>query len=576
MAIPEIKVKATANTASATANIKTLGRAVDGVASKTTNAAAKSNVLKGNFAQLSNVSGQTKARIQQVSFQLQDIAVQLQGGTRASVALAQQLPQLAGAFGAVGAAVGVLAAVGIPAIAFAMSSLKENVSNVEDAIKQLDQVMMDLKSTNDILDISLTDLTAKYGENSLAVVTLAQNMAELRLAKTSEALQGLTAVLGDTFSGFTAVTTGAQHMLSGGAELRDSLAKISREFGVTNQEAARLNEAFLKFEAAQTFESQQEALSNIKSLFSEMNVEASDLPPQLREALIEMGNMEQATYDAEAAANAVKRAMEKVTQETGNAATNAELLMKSLNASKSEIQPFEAPDPQRYSTIPTKTKAGGRSGRSTTNRNTELDSLVESLKTQREVLEEWRIEGLELLEAANEAELAVLGGHNEAKLRLEEEYQERLGQIRDATNRFGVQSVLKGGSDILNALGSTNKKAVKLAQAAAAAHALISTYRGAARELEKGTLGFAKAAAVVAKGAGFVAAIRSINSSSSSSVSGGTVAGSVASTTSQQSQSRTVFLDVGDSVLANSLLGQLIPVINEEIENGGQINLVQA
>jgi hypothetical protein len=68
---------------------------------------------------------------------------------------------------------------------------------------------------------------------------------------------------------------------------------------------------------------------------------------------------------------------------------------------------------------------------------------------------------------------------------------------------------LGGAAEIFGAMGAFNKKALKAQAVFAAGAALISTYQGAAKELAKGTLGFATAAAVIAKGIGFVAAIKS-------------------------------------------------------------------
>ena len=107
--------------------------------------------FSGSLAKLGNISGSTRAKIQNTSFQLQDIAVQLSMGTRASTVFAQQLPQLASGFGAVGAVIGVLAGVGIPALAFAfsaagdsaktfggsLSGLEEEIENINKALDEL-------------------------------------------------------------------------------------------------------------------------------------------------------------------------------------------------------------------------------------------------------------------------------------------------------------------------------------------------------------------------------------------------------------------------------------------------------
>lgn len=146
--------------------------------------------------------------------------------------------------------------------------------------------------------------------------------------------------------------------------------------------------------------------------------------------------------------------------------------------------------------------------------NGRLDALVADLQTEREVLEEWYQESLDLLNSATEQQLEALGGKHEAIERLEREHRERMAGIQEAAQAWSLEGVLGAGADILGALGSTSKKALRISQGFAAAEAWISTLKGAARELEKGTLGFGTAAAVIAKGAAFVAAIKGTSENS--------------------------------------------------------------
>lgn len=199
-----------------------------------------------------------------------------------------------------------------------------------------------------------------------------------------------------------------------------------------------------------------------------------------------------------------------------------------------------------------------------------LESLLEELKTEREIVEEWRAESLELLKEANEAELEVLGGHNEARLRLEKEYQDRLSGIKDATNQNSLSSVLKGSDDILSAMGSFNSKALKLAQVAAAGHAWLSTLQGAAKELEKGTLGFATAAAVIAKGIGFIAAINQVNASSRSSGAGTGLAG-VGTAPAEQRIQRVTEVRFLDSGFLGGMGEIMVDILNEEADRGNLV-----
>lgn len=69
-----------------------------------------------SFDQLGKSSGATKVAIQNTAFQLQDFAVQVAGGTSATRAMSQQLPQLLSGFGLWGVLAGTAAAVMIPLV----------------------------------------------------------------------------------------------------------------------------------------------------------------------------------------------------------------------------------------------------------------------------------------------------------------------------------------------------------------------------------------------------------------------------------------------------------------------------
>lgn len=75
--------------------------------------------------------GRMGGALQNTSFQLQDLVVQLQSGQSATIALSQQLPQLLGGFGALGAVVGLVAGLSVPLIARI-----DGLSKVGDAAAQ--------------------------------------------------------------------------------------------------------------------------------------------------------------------------------------------------------------------------------------------------------------------------------------------------------------------------------------------------------------------------------------------------------------------------------------------------------
>jgi len=166
------------------------------------------------------------------------------------------------------------------------------------------------------------------------------------------------------------------------------------------------------------------------------------------------------------------------------------MMPPSVEGVSSSPRPKSAPNDPDFG-LPPAAKGGGkkRGGGSADAMTRRVEALVESLQTEREILEAWYAESLELINTATEAELEALGGKHEAIQRLEEEHQKRLAQIREMGNQWGLEAALSGGAEIFQAMGAMNKKALKAASIFSAAQALISTYQGAAKELREGTYG---------------------------------------------------------------------------------------
>lgn len=159
---------------------------------------------------------------------------------------------------------------------------------------------------------------------------------------------------------------------------------------------------------------------------------------------------------------------------------------------------------------------GDTGGTKTDTLQSDLDALQQSLMTEQELVAEWYQKSLDTLIAAKEAEKITEEEYRLERERLEQEHQDRMARIKELANQASLQGVLGAGADILGAMGAFNEKALKISQAFAAAEAFVSTYKGAAKEMEKGVLGFATAAAVIAKGIAFVAAIKGVNAKTGS------------------------------------------------------------
>ena len=204
-----------------------------------------------------------------------------------------------------------------------------------------------------------------------------------------------------------------------------------------------------------------------------------------------------------------------------------------------------------------------------------LETIITSLKTEQEVIDAWYAESLVTLQTATDAELSALGGKHEAIERLEDEHQKRLGSIKDMGNKMSLDAALGGAGEVLGALGAFNKKALKMQAVASAGQALISTWEGAAKELRKGTFGFSSAAAVVAKGLGFVAAIKSAGSGGGGSAGAGGAGGSGGAAPAPSPTTTFEFTFQNDPGGFGEKFGrQMAAQLNAAQRNGSRINAV--
>lgn len=141
-----------------------------------------------------------------------------------------------------------------------------------------------------------------------------------------------------------------------------------------------------------------------------------------------------------------------------------------------------------------------------------IEALLSELQTEREVLDAWYAESLELVNSATDAQLEALGGRHEAMERLETEHMERLRAIRDE----GQGSMLDDTAGFFGALASIaavgGQKTAKAVAVAQAIEGTVNAYGAAIKALNTPGLSvwgrFAAYASVLGAGLKGVAAIR--------------------------------------------------------------------
>jgi hypothetical protein len=572
----------------------------------------------GAMGRLGSVSNQTRSRIQNTSFQLQDIIVQLQMGTRVSTTLSQQLPQLAGAFGAVGAAIGVGVALGIPAVALAMNAMRTASVTLEERMEALEELSDKLTATLDILKMSVSELSEEYAGASERVRELAALQAGIQIAAATAAFAGQAEMLKEVSTQF--ITSSES-----GGRFESTIGRITEAFGTSRTESIALEAALQELYTAEGFEAQQGALEGLSRLMREFGVDASKLPPEFSKALSEMIDLSRETDGARAIADQLVEAVADIAPNLAPATDAATLLKEEMAAALALINKVSQQSSLTYSgrggdpssfgndftneqgyqspaeVIAAAQASSGRSTRTTPSgggqdRDPAIEALMESLKTEDEVLEEWRAAGLETLSEANAQELEALGGHAEAKLRLEAQYQDQLATLRDGANSHELKArktTMDAAIGLIEQFGSKNKVLAKAAIVLNAAQRVseiqANTAAAAVRALaELGPIAGPPAAArIAAFGAvqtGIAVASAALRMGSVGGGGGGGSAGSIApsgssSQSSTQSAPSGSPTNVAISLQGGDMFGRdqvisLINSINEAVEDGAIVRLV--
>lgn len=546
MALPEVRVRVTADTKGAEAGLDRVGDAAQRAQTRVRGFGDGAGGASRRLAPLTSMLRNNSNAVRNAAFQFQDLTVQMQMGAGASRALSMQLPQLFGGFGTVGAVVGLAAGLLIPFAARLFESA-DGASSLDDALGELEGGLEALKGPLDVLQMDLTDLVDTYGRGATQVREFALAQAEIVAAQAERRLSDQVSIVGKLANEY-------RRARDVGPGFVTDTEKLAETFGIAGSEATDLFRAFVAFDQAGTFDQQETALERILSFMTDNNVELSKLPPELQTAISEMITLQRETQRQTEITAQLRREMEGV----GDAVFYPWALSALAGGG---ITTTTLPDPD----------GGGGGGRGGGARgNTRLDSLIDSLQTERETVEEWRAESLSLLQNANERELEALGGFNEARLRLEQEYQDRLQGIR----KDGDQSQLSqlGGffGEMANATAQGGEQLLKVSQKFSAAQALINSWEAYTEALKDPNISvfgrLAAAASVLSAGLGAVSAIRSV--SSSGGPTGGAGAAAAPARTSQAA-----VIQLEGEIFGRDQVIKLINQINESVEDGATIRV---
>lgn len=249
--------------------------------------------LSGGLAGVTQASGAARHQIQNAAFQIGDFAVQVGAGTSAAQALGQQLPQLLGGFGIMGAVLGAVVAAGVPLVRFLMDSgeasvdLEERLATLTSAVSDYEQAVKDAQVPTD-------QLREKYGSAAAAAQEFVSALEGINKAFALQALgaaQAIDAIDVTRLRELVDIMNGMGPRASFLAA--DALRDLQKEFDATEDEARGLLEGI---DALRNAEGPKQAVDASKELLA--TIEAIYGPfDQLTGAALELAQQVQAVGD---------------------------------------------------------------------------------------------------------------------------------------------------------------------------------------------------------------------------------------------------------------------------------------
>lgn len=534
--------------------------------------------------------------------------IALQQGTQLSQAFAgQRLGDTARGIGAAFmsmvspvslATIGLTAAVAVAA-QWAMAAIaggketKTFAEALDDAGKEIDA----LRSYADSALSPLDDLEKKFGANAEKAREVYTALAALQSIKAIDELATAMSSAGDELEGLENRLLRIDQVAGtgqGAAVMARQVRLIREEYGLTEQQARLVLQRMEEMGQATGPYEMAVAAGNLANALADARDESGKIPPNIRNLAIQLLeasrrglSLEDAVLDAKDAADKLAASGPGdgwLSSAIGAASTLATKLWEAAQARAaaegSEWQPVPEggvpnggkPPPRAPAELGIPEPKTGGGGKKTNPLADRLERLQESLMTERELVAQWYAESQMTLEEALAAKMLTEAEYMTERERLEQEHQDRLKGIRDASNQSAIGAVLQTGQEILAAMGNTNSKALRAAQAFGAGVALINAYTAASEALKDPRLPwFARVAAagkVLAAGIGFVNAIKGINASANG-VTGGAAGGAAAAT---QGPGQTISIAYDGPDFARQPIEAVVGQLNDFIKRGGRID----
>lgn len=528
----------------------------------------------GKMGGFAGVIGNNRQAVQMFGYQIQDVAVQLAAGTRATTVFAQQGSQMLGMFGVWGAVAGAAVAVTLP-LAGALFSAGEAAEKFSDTLSSLEEAvrLVDEASKNYTAQ-GLEELRKKYGEIDQGILSLIEHERQFALARVEATATEAVAALAAEY-GALSINLGAVGDAAKGPTM--AIYTMSQQLGLTVPQTRELVQALQDANSAKDNLGRAEALSRIAALMLQSTQRAGELTGQIVKAEASFRQLVNSVPGASwlggmiAQAETLGGKLWSAVQAKAALANDPGQTTGNADWAKTDLG-FTLPGKDLVYTPPKSSGGGGGGGGAKDSTPTDLERLQEQLLSEAEVQLAAFEKQQELLEQALAKKLLTQQEYNALMEAAQREHQEKMTGIDVWRYGDGLAQTEAFMGGMADALQTGNEKMQRIGKIFGAAEALVNSWRAFSQVLADQSLPFyAKIPSAIAVLSAGMNAVNAIKGGSSGAGATKAVA-AVAQTSAAAAVPATVNISWQGGMTAESM-GSLTKKLNAEFKQGYRLNI---
>lgn len=276
---------------------------------------------------VSDTERSVRQNVSNLSYQMQDVAVQWQMGIDGAIIAAQQLPQALVGFGMVGALAG--AAIAVAGLAVKLDETADSSSTLKDTMDALSKIVVENDDGVNMLSSSYARLAKEQSEMAKAQLALSMTQATQAINAAKKSADDAVMSLDKMFGGFsvtatedaiknldatlerTGLTTSqllneTDLYATGLGQLSSMAQHLSDELGTTTDQSVEMVRAFAEFKESDS----PKAINELAKSVTDLSLNTKNASPEFQQLAVDLNELSLESASAQRVLELLKKAFE--------------------------------------------------------------------------------------------------------------------------------------------------------------------------------------------------------------------------------------------------------------------------